>query len=219
MYHRRASLYQIMSKTLIVHYTPRGERSKTKRVLDLFRSSAQGQTEFLEHDLADDPPEMFLRDNLMAYVMRNMAGEVNPAYDAALVSLDRMVAEIKQADFVVLAFPLYNYSVPAVVKAWLDSVVVSGETFMMEGGRFKGLMAGREALILSTAGASAYMSPGAEPDFGRPLAVKCFEFMGYHVTNIQVDGANQLPPEDYESLLIQKGGEIQALTQTWYGQK
>jgi len=204
-----------MSKTLILHYTPRGERSKTKQLVDAFREAVEGKTEIIEHDLAERAPEMFLRENLMAYVMRNMVGEEKPEYDEALKGLDEVVDELISADRVVLAFPLYNYSVPAVVKAWIDSVIVSGKTFTMENGKFKGLMTGKKALVLSTAGGAGYGEGGME-DYGRPLAVKCFEFMEYETTNIQADGANQFPEDKYKEVLEAKKQEILKLVNQWY---
>jgi FMN-dependent NADH-azoreductase len=205
-----------MSKTLIVHYTPRGERSKTKKLVDAFVAAAEGKTEIIMHDLADAPPEMFLRANLMAYVMRDMVGDKDPKYDEDLKSLDETVDELVSVDNVVLAFPLYNYSVPAVVKAWIDSVIVSHKTFSMsEGGKFEGLMKGN-GLVLSTAGGVNYMSDDGEQDFGRPLAVKCLDFMGYQTTNIQADGANQFAPEEYAKVMEEKTQEIAELVEAWY---
>ncbi|MFT7183872.1 MAG: FMN-dependent NADH-azoreductase [Oceanicoccus sp.] len=203
-----------MSKTLVVHYTPRGERSKTKELVDAFVASAEGKTELVMHDLAEAPAEMFLRENLMAYIMRNMVGEEDPKYDEALKGIDKVVDELVGVDHVVLAFPLYNYSVPAVVKAWIDSVVVSGETFTMEAGRYKGLMTGN-ALVLSTSGGAGY-GEGGMADYGRPLAVKCFEFMGYQTSNVQADGANQFPPEEYAKVMDAKKLEISELVNQWY---
>jgi len=204
-----------MSKTLIVHYTPRGERSKTKEMVDAFRDAVEGKTEIIEHDLAAAPPEMFLQANLMAYVMRNMVGEEKPEYDEALAGMDAVVDELVSADHVVLAFPLYNYSVPAVVKAWIDNVIVSGKTFTMDAGKFKGLMTGKNALVLSTAGGAGYGENGMD-DYGRPLAVKCFEFMEYKTTNIQADGANQFAPEEYAKVMDAKKQEIIELVNQWY---
>lgn len=204
-----------MSKTLILHYTPRGERSKTKQLVDAFIEASSEKTEIIEHDLAERAPEMFLRENLMAYVMRNMVGEDKPEYDEALKGLDEVVDELVSADRVVLAFPLYNYSVPAVVKAWIDSVIVSGKTFTMVDGKFQGLMGGKKALVLSTAGGAGYGEGGMQ-DYGRPLAVKCFEFMGYETTNIQADGANQFPSEEYSEILDAKKLEIKELVNQWY---
>lgn len=203
-----------MSKTLVVHYTPRSERSKTKELVDAFLAAAEGKTEIITHDLADSPPEMFLRANLMAYVMRNMVGEEDPKHDAALIEIDKVVDELMGVDNVVLAFPLYNFSVPAVVKAWLDSVIVSQKTFVMKDGKYIGLREGK-ALILSTAGGGGYDEGGME-DYGRPLAVKCMEFMGYTTSNIQADGANALPYEKYAELMELKKLEIVALVNEWY---
>jgi FMN-dependent NADH-azoreductase len=40
-----------------------------------------------------------------------------------------MAAQLKSAEIVVVTFPMYNFSMPAIVKAWFDSVIQKGVTF------------------------------------------------------------------------------------------
>ena len=60
-------------KTLLVKYTPRNERSSTKKLLDAFREKIKN-SEIEELDLSKDVPDMFLEDNLLAYIQRNYLG-------------------------------------------------------------------------------------------------------------------------------------------------
>jgi FMN-dependent NADH-azoreductase len=116
-------------KTLIVKYIPRNEQSNTKKLLDAFREEIS-ISDIEELDLLDDVPDMLLDNNLLAHINRNILGlELLPEEEKLLSKMDRMAAQLKSADIVVVAFPMYNFSMPSTVKAWFDSVIQKGVTF------------------------------------------------------------------------------------------
>ncbi len=79
-------------KTLIVKYLPRNERSNTKKLLDAFMKQIKNSV-VEELDLSDDVPDIFLRDNLLAYINRNFLGqELSPKEKKLLFKMDRMTA-------------------------------------------------------------------------------------------------------------------------------
>ncbi len=105
------------SKTLVIKYIPRGERSNTKKILDQFKSKIRNST-IKEVDLATETPDLFLNENLMAYIQRDYLGQELLLEQKKLLSkMDIMIEQIKSADIVVLAYPMFNFSMPAVVKA------------------------------------------------------------------------------------------------------
>jgi len=117
-------------KTLLVKYTPRNERSNTKKLLDAFREKIRN-SETEELDLCSDVPDMFLEENLLAYIQRNYLGNaLTPEQKKLMSKMDRMTEQLKSADIVVVAFPMNNFSMPAAVKAWFDSVILKGQTGM-----------------------------------------------------------------------------------------
>jgi FMN-dependent NADH-azoreductase len=61
-------------KTLLVKYTPRNERPSTKKLLDAFSEKIKNSG-IEELDLSNDVPDMFLADNLVAYIQRNYLGQ------------------------------------------------------------------------------------------------------------------------------------------------
>jgi FMN-dependent NADH-azoreductase len=82
-----------MSKTLIVQYIPRGERSNTKKVLDAFLSEAKDKTEIEVLDLIENTPPLFLSDNLIAYILRDMVGEdISEEQQKLLEPADKFIA-------------------------------------------------------------------------------------------------------------------------------
>ena len=62
---------------------------------------------------------------------------------------DTLVAEVLAADHIVIATPVYNYNVPAVLKAWIDHIVRKGLTLGMDG---KGLVTDKKATVLLASG-------------------------------------------------------------------
>jgi FMN-dependent NADH-azoreductase len=104
-------------KTLIVKYIPRYEQSNTKKLLDVFREEISN-SDVEELDLLDDTPDILVDNNLLAYINRNFLGlKLLPNEEKLLSKMDRMAAQLKSADIVVVVFPMYNFSMPSIVKA------------------------------------------------------------------------------------------------------
>jgi len=102
-------------KTLIVKYIPRYEQSNTKKLLDAFKEEISN-SDVEELDLIDDVPDMLLDNNLLAYINRNFLGiNLLPNEKKLLSKMDRMAVQLKTADIVVVALPMYNFSMPAIV--------------------------------------------------------------------------------------------------------
>lgn len=188
-------------RVLVIQYLPRGERSRTKRLLAAFRSRL-ADADVVEVDLAACPPAAFDAVRLPAYVRRNYGGEdLSGAEREALAEADRLAQQVVDADAVVLAFPMFNFSVPAAVKAWMDAVMQKGRTWTAEGGAYRGLKSGCRALVLYTAG-GAYDGPRASWDHAGPLARHAFEFMGFDdVRVVRADSQNAAPGIAEEALL------------------
>ncbi len=84
----------------------------------------------------------------------------------ALRLSDELVAEILAADHLVIATPVYNYNVPAVLKAWVDHIVRKELTLGMDG---KGMVTGKKATVLiASGGVYAEGSPIRDRDIATP---------------------------------------------------
>ena len=55
-----------------------------------------------------------------------------PEMAAALSESDELISELESADIIVLGTPMYNYGMPAVLKAWVDRVIRIGKTFSFD---------------------------------------------------------------------------------------
>ncbi|WP_432534479.1 NAD(P)H-dependent oxidoreductase [Kineococcus arenarius] len=97
--------------------------------------------------------------------------------------------QVQQADLLVLSFPLWWFSMPAIMKGWVDRVFVMGAAFGGEHGIFAdGGMSGKQAvLLLSTGGAQAAFAPDALEGYGDMetflfhIHRGMLEFVGYDV--------------------------------------
>jgi FMN-dependent NADH-azoreductase len=203
-------------KTLIVKYTPRNERSNTKKILDAFIEEVK-DSNLEELDLVKDVPDLFLEENLAAYIQRNYLGkELSSEQKIFLSKMDRMTEQLKSSDVVVIAYPMNNFSMPAPVKAWFDSVMLKGQTWTVKDGSYMGLMGGKKALTLVSAGAMYEKEPMASWEHALSLAKIEFQFMGYSdIRGILAGGMNAL--EDTKSLNLEKSiKQVKSIASEWY---
>jgi FMN-dependent NADH-azoreductase len=204
-------------KTLIVKYIPRNEQSNTKKLLDAFREEIS-ISDVEELDLLDDVPDMLLDNNLLAHLNRNILGlELLPDEEKLLSKMDRMAAQLKSADIVVMAFPMYNFSMPAIVKAWFDSVIQKGVTF---GARKDDQMvisnAGKKALTLISSGGVYSNESFSGREHALSLSNLEFQYMGYSdVRGILAEGM-AMNEEIKETNLNKSIRELRAIAREWY---
>lgn len=178
---------------LAVTYFPRGGRSHTKELLKAALSQAEGDT-ITTLDLLSTVPDLFDAQRVDAYIHRDYLGEeLSDSNADSLRKMDGMVEQLRTADIVVLATPMYNFSLPATVKAWFDSVMLKGKTWDADESGYVGLLTGRKALIVMAAGGE-YDGPMASRDHAMSLARQEFQFMGFdEVESVWLQGINVAP--------------------------
>lgn len=204
-----------MKKTLIVSYTPR-EGSNTKRMVDCFIDHNKSKTEITFLELSNTPPDLLLKENLNLYVNRNFGGVVlTDAEEKVLSKNDKMMQQLLDADFVVLACPMYNFSVPATVKAWLDAVIQAGKTFTYTDTGIKGLCENKKALVLMTSGSDFSKAPYNAMNYATPLLLTSFGFMGIEAEAINAFGQVEYA-DKAEELFTTAKAEIEQLSNKWY---
>ncbi len=110
-----------------------------------------------------------------------------PAQSARLAFSDRLVDELKWADHIVLTTPMYNFGVPATLKAWIDLICRAGVTFRYSNNGPEGLLKGKRADIIITTGGVLLDSP---VDFVSGYLKQVFGFIG--IEDINIVGADQM---------------------------
>ena len=99
---------------------------------------------------------------------------------------DMLVAELQEADTIVIGLPIYNFSAPAALKAWIDQIARVGITFRYTGDGPIGLLKGKRAIIVM---ASAGVPQDSRADLATPYPRYVLNFVG--ITNIEVVAADR----------------------------
>ena len=141
-----------MSKLLVVETSPRGDASVSRHMTRRFVAdwrAAHPQGTVTLRDLAETPLAFTTGPWLQAYF--TPPPQQSAEMRETLRLSDVLVAEVLAADHVVIATPVYNYNVPATLKAWIDHIVRKGLTLGDDG---SGLAKGKKATVLLASGGS-----------------------------------------------------------------
>jgi len=110
------------------------------------------------------------------------------AEQAALALSNRLTDELLAADVLVLAAPMYNFTIPSTLKAWLDHVLRAGVTFKYTETGSQGLLSGKRAFVLTARGG---IYAGSGLDHQEPYLRQALAFVGIHdVSFIHAEGLN-----------------------------
>lgn len=139
-----------MDKLLVVETSPRGDysisRNMTRRFVADWRA-VHPDGEIVDRDLMETDLPFVTAPWLQAYF--TPTEQHSPEMKQALRLSDELVGEILAADHIVIATPVYNYNIPAALKAWVDHVVRKGLTLGFDG---SGLVTGKKATVLIASG-------------------------------------------------------------------
>ena len=111
--------------------------------------------------------------------------EERTASDRQTLALsDELVGELEAADIVVIGAPIYNFSIPATLKAWIDMVARARKTFRYTDNGVEGLLKGKKAFVITPSGGVPVGSP---VDFATPYLRHVLAFIG--ITDVEIVGA------------------------------
>ena len=96
---------------------------------------------------------------------------------AKLALSDTLIEEIKAADTLIIGLPIYNFGVPAALKAWVDLVARAGVTFQYTEQGPKGLLEGKRAVVAVASGGT---EAGSAIDFATGYIRHVLDFIGIH---------------------------------------
>ena len=115
----------------------------------------------VEHlDLAIDAPGHFGAD---ALAIKGMAqSEPTDAQRAENALSEQLVSQFLAADVIVIGAPLYNFSIPTQLKAWIDRLAQPGRTFRYTDKGPEGLATGKTVIVASTRGGVYSTSEGGQ---------------------------------------------------------
>lgn len=158
-------------------------RDLSDRVVERIR--AEGPVHLIGRDLANA--------NLPFLDATWIGANSTPASDrttdqlAALALSDALIAEIKAADILLIGLPIYNFGVPAALKAWIDLVARAGVTFAYSAKGPKGLLTGKRAIVTVASGGTEV---GSQIDFATGYMRHVLGFIG--ITDVHFVSADRL---------------------------
>lgn len=206
-----------MASILHIDSSPRGERSKSRKLAKKFIDAWQDlhpDDVIIYRDLRQTPVPHVTEDWIAASFT---APEALTSEMAELLKFsDELVDEFLAADRCVFSVPMYNFSIPSNFKAYIDQVVRVGRTFMEENGQVKGLANGKKVLFITSRGVEFEAgSPYEGWDSQEPALRYAFQYMG--VTDIQFIHANGLDMGDEARKrgLDEAQSKIQELVNGW----
>jgi FMN-dependent NADH-azoreductase len=163
-----------------------GDSSSRKLGDYLIRQLEQGNPaiETRERDLNTDLS--FIDSNWIAANF-TPSDERETTQKARLAFSDELIAELKWAEHIVLTTPMYNFGIPATLKAWIDLVCRAGVTFRYGANGAEGLLQGKRIDIVITTGGAPLDSP---VDFVSGYLRQVFNFIG--IEDINIIGADQM---------------------------
>lgn len=159
-------------------------------------------TDVVRRDLSDGIP---LVD--AAWIAANFTAEDERSVEqrATLGISDTLVEELKRADVLVIGAPIYNFGVPASLKAWIDMIARARKTFRYTSNGPEGLLKNKTAFVVIASGGVAVDGP---LDFATPYLRQALRFVG--ITEVHVIAADRLNSNAAESI-SQAHAQIESL--------
>jgi FMN-dependent NADH-azoreductase len=117
------------------------------------------------------------------------AEQRNPEQLAAISHSDAAIAEIKDADILVISVPMYNFGIHSTLKAWIDHIARAGVTFNYTANGPEGLITNKKAYLAIATGGIYSEGPYKGIDFTEPYLRTVLGFIGIKdVTVFRVEG-------------------------------
>ena len=194
----------------------------------VINSSISGEASVSRLLVADAVTELTSRDPQATLVFRDLAADAvphllpqtvagvrakaaTPAEHEARALSDKLIAELRAADIVVIGAPMYNFSIPSTLRTWFDHVLRPGETFSYSEAGPKGLLEGKRVIVVESRGGLYSEGPAAAIDFQEPYLRQLLGFIG--LTDVTFIRAEKIGfgPEAREQALASSRAELAKL--------
>ena len=204
-------------KILHIDASPRYSRSHTRKLtqdfIKLWQEKDPAAT-VIYRDLGKALPS-FINENWIAAAF-TAANQRTPEQQQQLNESDSLVEEFMTADMLVMGVPMYNFGVPAVLKAWIDQIVRVGRTFLFEPDDpqpYKPLLTDKPTIIMVATGDSGYEPDGPYASLNQvePYLRTVLPFIGINQLHFVYAGNDEFGGERLAESLLQAEQQIQQL--------
>ena len=159
-----------MTTLLQIDSSARTPRSHTRRLTSSFVQAwlaRAPEARVIYRDLGGDPPPA-ITEQWIASAFTTEA-ERSSDQKAVLEASDTYIDELEQADVIVMGAPMYNYGMPAALKAWFDQVIRVNRTFKFDPDEdtwpLSPILTGKTLVILSSRGEFGFETGGIREDW------------------------------------------------------
>jgi FMN-dependent NADH-azoreductase len=120
--------------------------------------------------------------------------EIERIPSGSMTYSEELVQELENADFVVIGTPMHNFTVPSVLKSWIDHVARVRRTFDMTSDGKIALLANRTVFVAVSSGARYSGDRARQPDFLTPYLTFVLDMIGLrNVTFFSIEGTSSSP--------------------------
>lgn len=172
---------------LQINSSIRAEQSYSSRLADLLVAKLrdnQPSAALVRRDLSKHPQPML--DGEVLAALMTPAEQRTPEQASRVAFNDALIAEVRQAELLVLAAPMYNFGIPTQLKAWIDAIARAGETFRYTENGPEGLLQNKRVYVIQTSGG---MHKGSATDTQTAYLQTVLGFLGMNeITFIYAEG-------------------------------
>ncbi|MDX1374721.1 MAG: FMN-dependent NADH-azoreductase [Burkholderiales bacterium] len=168
-----------MKTILQLNSSLNGPAGHSSRLADALVARLRAQypgARLVVRDLAREPVPHLDAERFGAFTARERSAPQQAVVDYS----DMLIDELRRADLIVLAVPMYNFGVPSPFKAWIDHVARAGVTFRYTDKGSIGLLGGRKVYVVSTRG-GRYAGTGTDTE--TPYLRQVLGFLG--ITDVE----------------------------------
>ncbi|MEO1133139.1 MAG: NAD(P)H-dependent oxidoreductase [Cyanobacteria bacterium J06639_1] len=180
-----------MAKVLRIDTSPRTEGSHSRELADFFEKtwlSRFPNDEIIARDLTETVVPHLNAFTISA--MQTPDEKLDGTQKTAVALSDELIDELFSVDAVLVSAPMYNFSVPSVLKAYIDHIVRAGKTFSYSpSDGYAGLLKIEKGFTITAAGGVYEGTPFASFNFLNPYLKALWTFLGVaNVTDIALEG-------------------------------
>ena len=190
------------TKVLRIDASARRQASVSRDLVSKIINRIEG-AQVITRDVARDPiPQI---DETWVNANFTPAEDRSKTQAEALSLSDTLIAEVREADVLVIGLPIYNFGVPAALKAWIDQIARAGVTFRYTEAGPQGLLEGKRAIVAVASGGT---EAGSDVDFATGYVRQVLGFIGIH--DVEFVTADRLSL-DAEGTLKAAEAQVEAL--------
>jgi len=139
-------------------------------------------------------------------IYRDLAADPLPHLTLDAFADTTVLDEFLAADTIVIGAPMYNFTLPTQLKAWIDRIIVAGKTFQYTANGPEGLAKGKRVIVaLARGGFYDESSPAAALEHLETYLRGVFNFIGIEPEFVAADGLAVSPEQREESLRTAQG--------------